>query len=120
MGIDQPFVNGVLRQTEEGRCVFLDETHLCRIHAQYGADAKPLICRQYPIVGVRTETGERQGSARLFCLSDPERGASIPGRSLCVGTFRVSRAVRPNGTGIALRGDVARPNHRRCTCPARG
>ena len=61
MGIDQPFVNGVLRQTEEGRCVFLDETHLCRIHAQYGADAKPLICRQYPIVGVRTETGERRG-----------------------------------------------------------
>jgi len=59
--IEQPFDNGALRQTEEGRCVFLNAQNLCRIHARYGADAKPLICRQYPIVGVRTESGARRG-----------------------------------------------------------
>lgn len=61
LGIDAPLVGDTLRQTSQGRCVFLDETNLCRIHAQYGADAKPLICRQYPIVGVQTESGARRG-----------------------------------------------------------
>jgi lysine-N-methylase len=39
-----------LNQTPEGACVFLDEKGGCRIHAKFGATAKPLACRIYPFV----------------------------------------------------------------------
>jgi len=45
----------------DGRCRFLDAAGLCRVHAELGYDAKPLICRQYPVVLVRTEDGVRGG-----------------------------------------------------------
>ena len=32
----------------DGRCVFLDDRGLCRIHAKFGEAAKPLACRIYP------------------------------------------------------------------------
>jgi lysine-N-methylase len=32
----------------DGACVFLDERGLCRIHAKFGENAKPLACRIYP------------------------------------------------------------------------
>ena len=32
----------------DGACVFLDEKGLCRIHAKFGEQAKPLACRIYP------------------------------------------------------------------------
>ena len=32
----------------DGACVFLDERGLCRIHAKFGEQAKPLACRIYP------------------------------------------------------------------------
>ena len=32
----------------DGACVFLDENGLCRIHAKFGEQAKPLACRIYP------------------------------------------------------------------------
>jgi lysine-N-methylase len=34
----------------DGACVFLDLSGRCRIHAKFGADAKPLACRLYPLV----------------------------------------------------------------------
>jgi lysine-N-methylase len=34
----------------DGACVFLDPSGRCRIHAKFGADAKPLACRLYPLV----------------------------------------------------------------------
>jgi len=32
----------------DGACIFLDERGLCRIHAKFGEQAKPLACRIYP------------------------------------------------------------------------
>ena len=32
----------------DGACVFLNERGLCRIHAKFGEEAKPLACRIYP------------------------------------------------------------------------
>ena len=61
LAVAEPVVGNRLRQTEDGRCVFLDETHLCTLHARFGADAKPLICRQYPLVQLSTEAGQRRG-----------------------------------------------------------
>lgn len=34
----------------DGACVFLDPAGRCRIHAKFGAEAKPLACRLYPLV----------------------------------------------------------------------
>ncbi|MCB9936641.1 MAG: YkgJ family cysteine cluster protein [Planctomycetaceae bacterium] len=38
-----------LGQRADGSCVFLMEDNRCRIHAEYGADAKPLVCQMYPL-----------------------------------------------------------------------
>lgn len=38
-----------LAQREDGRCVFLMEDGLCRIHKEFGFDAKPLPCRMFPL-----------------------------------------------------------------------
>jgi lysine-N-methylase len=37
-----------LAHQPDGRCVFLDDKGLCRIHARFGEPAKPLACRIYP------------------------------------------------------------------------
>lgn len=37
-----------LAHQPDGRCVFLDERGLCRVHAKFGEAAKPLACRIYP------------------------------------------------------------------------
>lgn len=59
LDVADPVVEGALRRVE-GACVFLDEAG-CRIHARFGAAAKPTICRQYPLVAVITERGARIG-----------------------------------------------------------
>jgi len=38
-----------LAQHEDGRCVFLTDDGLCRVHADFGFEEKPLICRTYPL-----------------------------------------------------------------------
>jgi Fe-S-cluster containining protein len=40
-----------------GRCVFLTDDNLCRIHARLGAAAKPHICRLFPFAAARTPEG---------------------------------------------------------------
>jgi lysine-N-methylase len=37
-----------LAHRPDGACIFLDERGLCRIHAKFGEQAKPLACRLYP------------------------------------------------------------------------
>jgi lysine-N-methylase len=37
-----------LGQQADGACIFLDEQGLCRIHAKFGENAKPLPCKIYP------------------------------------------------------------------------
>ncbi len=38
-----------LAKQADGSCIFLQENGLCRIHAQFGLDAKPLTCRLFPL-----------------------------------------------------------------------
>jgi len=38
-----------LAQRDDGSCVFLTEDGLCRIHKEFGFDAKPLVCRMFPL-----------------------------------------------------------------------
>lgn len=39
----------VLAKRADGACVFLNQEGRCRIHAAHGADAKPAICRMFPL-----------------------------------------------------------------------
>ncbi len=66
-----------LAHRPEGGCVFLREDGLCRLHAETGAETKPLACRLYPFVptpGV--------GSIRLDLRTDCPSVAANKGRLL--------------------------------------
>ncbi len=60
LGIASPCDREALRHNW-GRCALLDDDHSCRLHAAFGASAKPLVCRQYPWVALRTAEGLRVG-----------------------------------------------------------
>lgn len=71
LGVASPVVDSRLR-FEDGRCVFLDAAG-CRLHARYGAAAKPTICRQYPLVLLDT------GAPRTDpALPDPDPDPGLP------------------------------------------
>ena len=53
---------------QDPTCVFLDSEQLCSIHAELGASAKPITCRQYPFQFTRTPEGIFVG-ASFFCTS---------------------------------------------------
>jgi len=48
-----------LRQREDGSCIFLMENGLCRIHAEYGFEEKPIACQLFPF----SLTPARRGAA---------------------------------------------------------
>jgi lysine-N-methylase len=57
-----------LAHADDHACVFLNrENNLCRIHAQFGVDAKPLGCRLYPFQIMPTFKGEATLSPRFGC-----------------------------------------------------
>lgn len=45
----------VLAHQEDGSCVFLTDAGRCRIHELFGADAKPFMCRLFPLQVVATD-----------------------------------------------------------------
>ena len=57
-----------LNKREDGACVFLDEHNRCKIHTEYGEDAKPLACRLFPF-SVRPNKHGWQASLRFDCPS---------------------------------------------------
>jgi Fe-S-cluster containining protein len=59
-GIAEPIDDGALA-TVDGHCVFLGEDRLCNIHRDFGGEAKPGVCQQYPIRFSRAEDGLRVG-----------------------------------------------------------
>jgi Fe-S-cluster containining protein len=67
-----------------GSCIFLDGSRRCRLHARWGALAKPLPCRMFPFRMVRTETGTRVAiSPRCFHAHESYRSAdALPPSSL--------------------------------------
>jgi Fe-S-cluster containining protein len=45
----------VLAHKADGSCVFLTNAGRCHIHEVFGAETKPLMCRQFPLQVVRTD-----------------------------------------------------------------
>lgn len=67
-----------LRQREDGSCVFLMENGLCRIHAEYGFEAKPIACQLFPFHLTPTWRGVQMG-LNFACQSVLEnKGAALP------------------------------------------
>ena len=57
-----------LNHQADGACVFLDNRGLCRIHAKFGEQAKPLACRMYPYA-IHPAGGSLTASLRFSCPS---------------------------------------------------
>ncbi|HKA88814.1 MAG TPA: hypothetical protein VKE22_14195 [Haliangiales bacterium] len=58
--------------TVDDRCVFLQDDHRCGLHARFGADAKPRLCRQYPTEAFATISGIKvydKGTCATFARS---------------------------------------------------
>jgi len=55
-------------RTRDGRCVFLGDDNLCRIHKEVGGDVKPAVCREFPLAFAVTPDGV-QVSLRPNCES---------------------------------------------------
>ena len=58
----------MLNKQADGACVFLDENNRCRIHNEFGEEAKPLACRIFPF-SVRPVDHAWQASFRFDCPS---------------------------------------------------
>ena len=69
LGVERPFAGPYLRQNW-GRCVFWDAG--CRLHATWGPEAKPAVCRQFPLL----DGGRAIDPACLHAT--PEDGAPDP------------------------------------------
>jgi lysine-N-methylase len=52
----------------DGSCVFLDDRGLCRIHGEFGEQAKPIACQFYPYMLAPTDK-ELRVSVRFSCPS---------------------------------------------------
>jgi len=57
---------GYIEKQEDGRCSFMNETNLCKLHLRHGSDALGIICHTYPrIVNIVDDTPEQ--SASISC-----------------------------------------------------
>ncbi len=66
-----------LRQRDDGACVFLQPDGLCRVHAEFGFDEKPLACRVFPF-SFAPQPGEARVGISFACQSVREnRGAPL-------------------------------------------
>ena len=79
LGVSDPIADGRLRR-EGGRCVFLNDDNLCRIHGKWGLLAKPTVCRQYPMVAVRVGESMRVGidPGCFTSISSWRNGPEVP------------------------------------------
>lgn len=79
----------VLNHRTGGGCVFLTEAGKCAIHAEFGAEQKPLACRIYPFTTTRSHGVEHVG-IRFDCPSV----AASRGRSLGSHRAEVTRLIQ--------------------------
>ena len=60
-GEEGSFLNHAFLARRGDDCVFLRPDVLCDLHAEFGEEAKPLVCRQYPFEAVGTPRGTSVG-----------------------------------------------------------
>jgi lysine-N-methylase len=67
-----------LRQQPDGACFFLQPDGLCRIHAEFGFDEKPVACRLFPFNLAPDASGVRAGLNFACSSVRANRGAALP------------------------------------------
>jgi lysine-N-methylase len=67
----------VLAHRADGSCVFLTAAGRCRIHELHGADAKPAMCRQFPLLTVMSDRGTIATVARSCPSAAADRGRPL-------------------------------------------
>ncbi|MCA8997772.1 MAG: YkgJ family cysteine cluster protein, partial [Planctomycetaceae bacterium] len=82
-----------LAHQPDGACVFLDEQGLCRIHAKFGEDAKPLACRIYPYA--IHPAGDKLAVGLRFSCPSVARNQGRSVASQKKGLMEIARAVAP-------------------------
>lgn len=90
LGVNDPVECGRVRMVD-GRCIFLARDGRCELHRRFGAAAKPLLCQQFPIVLLDTESDARLGvDPGCFTLFDHWReGDLLPANARLVPTAAV-------------------------------
>lgn len=66
-----------LAQRRDGTCVFFSDAGRCRIHEQFGYDAKPLVCRMFPLQLVPLETTVQLTLRRSCPAAAGDRGREL-------------------------------------------
>jgi lysine-N-methylase len=66
-----------LAHRPDGSCVFLAENGQCRIHAEFGYDSKPTVCRVFPLQLVPTEKQAYLTVRRACPSAASDRGESV-------------------------------------------
>ena len=66
-----------LRQRADGACLFLQPDGLCRIHAEFGFDEKPVACRLFPFNLAPDAEGVRAGLNFACSSVRANRGAAL-------------------------------------------
>lgn len=66
-----------LAQRPDGSCIFLSPEGRCRIHEEHGADAKPLVCRMFPLQLVPRQQGAILTMRRACPTAAAERGPEL-------------------------------------------
>jgi lysine-N-methylase len=67
----------ILAHKPDGSCVFLTDAGRCRIHEAFGADAKPFVCRLFPLQVVKTDRGAVATLVRSCPSAAANRGRPI-------------------------------------------
>lgn len=70
-----------LAKGEGTKCIFLDTDRLCIIHKELGAEAKPAMCRQFPLLSSRTWVDERVSLNYACPAVQRNDGASLTSQS---------------------------------------
>ena len=86
-----------LAQRADGCCVFLTEAGRCRIHEKFGAEAKPHVCRVFPLQLI-----PREKHAVLTLRRACPSAAADEGRTLAEHLPEVQRLVKEGELQIAL------------------
>ena len=67
-----------LRRVAGKRCQFLRDDELCEVHARFGAQAKPLMCRMFPYLYRATPTGISVRVRLSDCASSSVASRGLP------------------------------------------
>lgn len=81
-----------LRQRSDGACVFLLDDGRCRVHAEFGFEAKPIACQMFPYMLSPTETTSQMGVS-FACQSVVENKGKLLNQQVAEALKIVTRGI---------------------------